>query len=92
MENKTYSDIFHTTLEKWGEEAQYDQTIEECAELIAVLKHFKRGKVSEDEIIDELADVILMTEQLRFMFGEGRVSLAIDKKVSKLRSLLQAPQ
>ena len=91
MESKMYDDLFAATLEKWGKEAQYDQTIEECAELIAALKHFKRGKVSEDEIIDELADVILMSEQLTFMFGEARVSRAIDKKLYKLRRLLQVP-
>jgi NTP pyrophosphatase (non-canonical NTP hydrolase) len=91
MDKQNYNDIFQATLEKWGEEAQYDQTIEECAELIAALKHFKRGRVSEDHIIDELADVILMSEQLMYMFGEGRVSQAIDKKIHKLRSLLQIP-
>lgn len=91
MDKQNYNDIFQATLEKWGEEAQYDQTIEECAELIAALKHFKRGRVSEDHIIDELADVILMSEQLMYMFGEGRVSQAIDKKIHKLRSLLQVP-
>jgi NTP pyrophosphatase (non-canonical NTP hydrolase) len=84
-------DIFRATLEKWGVEAQYDQTIEECAELITALKHFKRGKVSDIEIIEELADVILMTQQLMFMFGEERVRQAIDKKVAKLRILLHAP-
>lgn len=91
MEKQQYSEIFQATLEKWGEEAQYDQTIEECAELIAALKHFKRGRVTEDHIIDELADVILMSQQLMFMFGEGRVSQAIDKKIYKLRSLLHTP-
>lgn len=91
MDKQNYNDIFQATLEKWGEEAQYDQTIEECAELIAALKHFKRGRVSEDHIIDELADVILMSEQLMYMFGERRVSQAIDKKIHKLRSLLQIP-
>lgn len=86
-----YRDIFAATLERWGEEAQFDQAIEECAELIAALKHFKRGKVSEQEITEELADVVLMTQQLTFMLGEERVLQAIDKKVGKLRRLLQAP-
>ncbi|APG26354.1 MAG: MazG nucleotide pyrophosphohydrolase domain-containing protein [Syntrophotalea acetylenica] len=90
MDNKAYADIFDATLQKWGIEAQYDQAIEECAELIAALKHFKRGKVTESEIIDELADVILMTQQLVFMLGEDRVDSAITRKVEKLRLLLHA--
>lgn len=88
MNNNHYDDIFQATLEKWGEEAQYDQAIEECAELIAALKHFKRGKVTQNQVVDELADVILMVKQLMFIFGEERVSQSIDKKVLKLRTLL----
>jgi NTP pyrophosphatase (non-canonical NTP hydrolase) len=85
------NDIFKATLDKWGVEAQYDQTIEECAELITALKHFKRGKASETKIIEELADVLLMTHQLIFMLGEDRVSQAIDNKLRKLEKLLQKP-
>lgn len=89
MKNQIDSDIFRKTITKWGDEAQYDQMIEECAELIAVLKHYKRGKVAEAEVIDELADVVLMAHQLMFMFGEESVSRAIDKKLDKLRGLLR---
>lgn len=89
MKNHIDTDVFKKTIKKWGNEAQYDQMIEECAELIAVLKHFKRGKVTESEVIDELADVVLMAHQLMFMFGEESVYRAIDKKLDKLRGLLQ---
>jgi hypothetical protein len=37
--------------------------------LIAVLKHFRRAKVDEKAVIDELADVSLMLGQLIYMFG-----------------------
>ena len=39
-----YEHIYRATLEKWGEQAQHDQTVEECAELIAALKHYRRGE------------------------------------------------
>ena len=83
--------IYRSALEKWGVEAQYDQTIEECAELIAALKHFKRDKVDEDQIISELADVTLMIGQLTWMFGEERVKAAVARKLEKLAGLLDAP-
>jgi NTP pyrophosphatase (non-canonical NTP hydrolase) len=81
--------IYQMTLAKWGEEAQFDQAIEECAELIAALKHYKRGKVGKEEVINELADVRLMVGQLSWMFGEEELSSAIDAKLAKLNGLLK---
>jgi NTP pyrophosphatase (non-canonical NTP hydrolase) len=85
---KRYDPIYRATLAKWGEEAQYDQTVEECAELIAALKHYKRDKIGQEQVIDELADVALMVGQLSFMFGEERVQKAIETKLIKLEKLL----
>ena len=82
------SELYQATLDKWGEEAQYDQAIEECAELIASLKHYKRGKVGEADIIDELADVTLMIGQLSWMFGVEKIDQAIEQKLIKLKGLL----
>jgi len=84
-------ELYRATLAKWGEEAQYDQAIEECAELIASLKHYKRGKAGEAEIIAELADVTLMVGQLTWMFGAARVDEAIAEKLHKLKKLLELP-
>lgn len=84
-----YRDIYARTISKWGIDAQYDQTIEECAELIATLQHFSRGKVDKDAVVDELADVFLMVGQLTYMFGEDRLSAAVEKKIAKLHLLLE---
>ena len=86
------SDVYRATLKKWGEKAQYEQMVEECAELIAALKHFERGKIGRNEIIAELADVTLMVGQLTWMFGEDEVATAIDTKLAKLDKLLQDPE
>ena len=80
--------LYQATIERWGIDAQYDQAIEECAELIAALKHYKRGKISREAVIDELADATLMLGQLRWMFGNDQVDAAIDKKLKKLNQLM----
>lgn len=80
--------LYQRTLEVWGEQAQYDQAVEECAELIAALMHYRRDKVCEEQVVDELADVILMAGQLRWMFGAERVDDAVRKKRRKLDVLL----
>ena len=82
--------IYRATIEKWGEEAQFDQAIEECAELIASLKHFKRDKVDEGAVISELADLTLMVGQLTWMLGQEKVDRAIEEKLEKLKGLLAA--
>lgn len=81
--------LYKATLKKWGDEAQYDQAIEECAELIVALKHYKRGKVDETVIISELADVTLMIGQLTWMFGAEKIDQAIGEKLKKLKILLE---
>jgi NTP pyrophosphatase (non-canonical NTP hydrolase) len=87
-----YREIYAKTISKWGEEAQYDQTIEECAELIATLQHFARGKVDKDAVVNELADVFLMVGQLTYMFGEDLLSAAVEKKIAKLHLLLESDE
>jgi NTP pyrophosphatase (non-canonical NTP hydrolase) len=84
-----YDSVYRATLDKWGEEAQYDQAVEECAELIAALKHFKRDKIGRAQVIEELADVSLMVGQLSFMFGEELVQQAVERKLVKLGKLLK---
>jgi len=83
-----YRDLYTKTIDKWGEKAQYEQTVEECAELIATLQHFIRGKVDSKVVVDELADVYLMLGQLIYMFGEEGFTCALDKKITKLQKLL----
>ncbi len=84
-----YREIYAKAISKWGEQAQYDQTVEECAELIASLQHFARGKVDKETVVDELADVFLMVGQLTYMFGEDQLSAAVEKKIAKLHLLLE---
>ena len=82
-------ELYQQTLAVWGEQAQYDQAAEECAELIAALMHYRRDKVNAEQVIDELADVTLMIGQLTWMFGEQQVTEAIQRKRRKLDKLMQ---
>ena len=83
-----YRDLYAKTIDKWGEKAQYEQAVEECAELIATIQHFARGKVERGVVVDELADVYLMVGQLIYMLGEEDFSSAVEKKITKLNKLL----
>lgn len=89
MDIMKYRDVYQRTIQKWGEEAQCDQAVEECAELIATLKHYRRDKVDEQVVVDEVADVFLMVGQLIYMFGEEKVHKAVESKLEKLQQLLE---
>ena len=82
-------EIYQATIDKWGEDAQFDQAVEECAELITALKHYRRGKIDKQAVISELADVRLMLGQLSWMFGQQHVDQAVKRKLKKLDKLLQ---
>ena len=81
-------ELYQAALAKWGADAQYDQMVEECAELITALKHFRRGKTDQQAVINELADVSLMLGQLAWMFGADKVAAATQQKLAKLNDLL----
>ena len=83
-------EVYRASLARWGVEAQYDQAVEECAELIAALKHFKRDRIGEEQVVAELAEVKLMIGPLNWMLGEERVQRAIEEKLVKLRRLLES--
>ena len=75
-------------VETWGEPSQIIQAMEECAELITVLSHYMRGRTSPDCVASEIADVEIMCEQLRLIFGSDDVNICIDSKLARLRRML----
>jgi len=80
-------------LDLWGQQAQANQTIEECAELIVALqKHLNRtpSPDSLDNVIDEITDVEVLLAQMRLTFGisDEMLNKRIAKKFTKLKGYL----
>jgi len=76
-------------LERFGNDAQVLQAIEECAELIVALRHATRGKAAPQAVIVEIADVAIMVEQLTQMFGRDRVEAEIERKLARLAHVIE---
>jgi NTP pyrophosphatase (non-canonical NTP hydrolase) len=86
--------VMRTALDKWGLDAQCDQTVEECAELIVALhKQVKRTPKPDslDDVIDEIADVEMMLGQMRVAFDIDDETLRerIERKFAKLAQYLE---
>ena len=82
--------------ETWGEEKQLIKAVEELAELQQeISKYLLRDKeqpYSLNKMVEELADVAIMTEQIeRFLIGGlADVYIAADKKLKRLEDRLNA--
>ena len=63
--------LYLEALKKWRTEMQLVMVQEECSELIkAVCKFFRHGTHALDNLAEEVADVEIMLEQTKMMFGE----------------------
>ena len=85
--------IYTKALEKWGEVSQIHMCSEEMSELNKeLMKSFREGGVNIDRLnnlVDEIADVIITVEELILMWDLGRL---VDKrkqyKLSRLERMV----
>lgn len=83
--------IYERAIDIYGEESQILKAIEEMAELTNELaKTYDPSRTTTDRIVDEIADVTIMMEQLRLIFGVNEeVQDRIDYKVVRLCKRLE---
>ena len=56
-------------IEHYGKDVQSTVCMEECAELIQAVSKMKRGKDNRDNLIEEVADVMICIEILKQVYG-----------------------
>ena len=85
--------LLKTAVEKYGQEAQMKMAVEEMSELTKAICKFWRteeGTTERDQavenIIEEAADVQIMLDQLRILFGSTKDAEMV--KLSRLRKRL----
>lgn len=76
----TTKSIYEHALDVWGVLSQKNQVIEECSEVIQAICHYRRGKCNIDEVVGELADIQIMVNQMRIVFGADRFDHALAQK------------
>ena len=88
---KKEQDLCFKALTKWGIESQLNQAVEEMAECIVAINHFKRkgSNVTEIELIEECVDVEIMLIQLRYIFNQKIWSIKFAEKIQRLEELLK---
>jgi hypothetical protein len=76
--------------QKWGDTPQRIKTVEELSELAVVLcKAINGSPVTFEAIVDEIADVIIVVNQMRHHYGEIQVDQRMDYKLDRLQQALE---
>lgn len=96
---KEKEQMYEDALTYWGEIAQFDQILEEMAELMLAINKMKRKKFYgeyaldesiEENYIEELCDVQLCLDQLVYMFHDDkRIKNKENFKYSKFESQIK---
>lgn len=83
-------EILQGAVSKWGEALQFDMVVEELAELIHAVQKYKRKRTlrTTNNVIEEIADVEIMIQELKMMLGiydiDELIQSEIDSKVIRL--------
>lgn len=88
MKKVERENIIAEAVRRYGAVAQKEMAIEECAELINALQKEKRGRNKRPDVIEEIADVIIMCEQLICIYSRDDVFFAIDRKLERLQNMM----
>lgn len=83
-------------VDTFGKENQTNMAIEELAELIVAINHWRRGKAGKDAVIEEIADCYIMLRQLTYILTDSMnftpIHEMLDKKLQRLESKIQLYQ
>ena len=90
MNLKRREGIYKKAISTWGETAQYEMAQEESTELaLAVRKHIRKNDDhSYSNLVEEIADVEIMIEQIKMMNRQYGIEKEIEfQKLEKLHRL-----
>lgn len=77
-------------LNHYGIQRQTIKALEELSELSTILYHWMDKRADAPAVVEEIADVWIMVEQLREHFGPATVDAAIAYKLERLAKRMAA--
>ena len=90
MNTKEANEIIEESIIKFGQENNELKAIEEMAELTKELIKKRFGKGSDEEIVDEIADVTICIDRLARLYGQANVNERIRFKLKRLKGIIDA--
>ena len=90
LDEYTEKDIFRSAIDTYGAVMQITVAVEEMSELQKELCKHLRGRGSQENIAEEIADVEIMMEQMKMLFNcEASVLQVREKKVKRLKERIE---
>lgn len=91
--NKEHRELYKKAIAKWSGEVQLSMLEEECLELALAVKHYRRKRTdSFEHLMEEMADVEILLEQIKVLlcFGTDKYAFrtARARKFKKFKKML----
>lgn len=87
------SEIYKTAINHWGNDMQINQAVEEMAELIQAINKMRQQPSPDhlDNVDEEIADVEIMLDQLKLIYGitDQKIIEIKEKKLERLQKTLE---
>ena len=68
------TDIYKAALDRWGEASQVLMLVEETGEMLSAFSQFSRGRITLDELIEEMIDTLMLIDEMFYMLGVSAAS------------------
>ena len=87
-------ELYKAAINKYSPTDQVNMALEECGEFIVAVNKYRRSTIDnheqrKTELCGEIADVIIMMEQMALMFGRGEVEKIMLIKLTRLEGRLK---
>ncbi len=83
------TEVLSKVIDLYGKDHQIIKAVEELTELSLALQHYRQGRCDWRAVIEEMADVHIMLEQLNLILeGKEEVNYFIKKKLDRLTKLV----
>ena len=78
------SEIYRRAIKVYGPAHQIAKAKEECAEFIVATLQYEQGRLPIEAVVEELADVLITSQQARLVLGPEQVDAAVQRKLDRL--------
>ncbi len=80
--------LHERTVAYYGAHAQIEKVIEECGELIVAIQHHRLGRITDEDLALEMADVDITLRSARLVIGADLYDAAVASKIARLANRL----
>ena len=93
MYMNTRTPAYTDALECWGAEFQRSMFHEEIGEVLTAMSHEKRGRCGKEAVLEELADLQIMLNQMVVLYGtDAEFQRIFDVKTHRLINRIERSQ